>query len=399
VVSDYLVSRLTNLPVIIAAMPRVQDGKVKSIVVASLDIRWLGRIAGEEVAHSSADVLLMDRAGTIIAAYPDAQDWVGRSLAESSLWPALTGPGGAVESAGLDGEPRMIGHARLPETGAILAVARERDDILSDANRKARLALMKIAGAAAFCFLVVWLGGERLVLRAVEQLTAGARRIGSHDLSARVKTEGFAPELRILGDTFNQMAAQLSQRELELQRAHQRLTELASTDGLTGLANRRRFDEHIDAEWRRSMRTGEGIALLTFDVDHFKKFNDRYGHLEGDTCLIEVAGAIAAAARRPPDLAARTGGEEFALVLPGASLPDAAGAAERIRAAVAALEIAHTDGQDGRVTVSIGVAATTPRPGDNVRTLMRAADAALYRAKRGGRNQVVADVPTVALAS
>ena len=175
---------------------------------------------------------------------------------------------------------------------------------------------------------------------------------------------------------------------IELKRARDRLRRLAVTDGLTGLANRRCFDETLDAELRRLARSGGQLALIMLDVDHFKAFNDRYGHVEGDGCLRAVAGVLAREVRRAPDLAARYGGEEFVCVLPGSDLAAAQALAETLRQGIASLAIAHERSSAApHVTASFGVAgasAAAPLPA----TLIEAADGALYRAKQAGRNRV-----------
>ncbi len=172
------------------------------------------------------------------------------------------------------------------------------------------------------------------------------------------------------------------------------LARQANTDGLTGLANRRRFDEALDLEWRRGAREETPLSLLMIDVDRFKLYNDRHGHQGGDACLRAVAATMAQVARRPADLTARYGGEEFAILLPGVDAQGAAALAGRVAAAVRATGIAHEDNTPaGVVTVSIGVATAIPSlameaPG--LAALVTGADAALYEAKRSGRNRVVA---------
>jgi diguanylate cyclase (GGDEF)-like protein/PAS domain S-box-containing protein len=172
-----------------------------------------------------------------------------------------------------------------------------------------------------------------------------------------------------------------------------RLARLALTDGLTGLLNRRAFDEILDREWRRTLREGSQTSLLLLDVDHFKGFNDMYGHQMGDDCLRAVAFAVSSACSRPTDVVARYGGEEIGVILPGLDGAGAATVAERIRAAVESLNIVHDGNGEGsmRVTASIGVATALSRHGGSLRmpeSLLIAADAALYRAKHGGRNRV-----------
>ncbi len=173
-------------------------------------------------------------------------------------------------------------------------------------------------------------------------------------------------------------------------RTEANLTRSAATDGLTGLANRRRFDEALGLEWRRAHRESTFIAVMLLDADCFKAFNDTYGHLEGDAALQMIARAIAATIRRPGDLGARYGGEEFAVLMPNTDEAGAMVIAERVRAMVVDAAMPHQGGPAGIVTVSIGVAATLVFDGDQPDRLLRIADQALYRAKHLGRNRVIA---------
>ncbi len=177
----------------------------------------------------------------------------------------------------------------------------------------------------------------------------------------------------------------------DLHQANVQLTRLASLDGLTGIPNRRSFDERFASEWSRASRAGSPLAMLMVDIDKFKEFNDRYGHHAGDQALIAVAGVLASWMRRPGDLAARFGGEEFAVLLPHTGQSGAAQLAEQLRQATAALNIPHQGSPFGYVTVSIGCAVFTPAPpapGEDRLQLLTAADQALYQAKKAGRNCV-----------
>ncbi|MEO8460595.1 MAG: diguanylate cyclase, partial [Dokdonella sp.] len=158
-------------------------------------------------------------------------------------------------------------------------------------------------------------------------------------------------------------------------------------DQLTGLPNRRQFNETRRAEWQRALRQHEPLALLIVDIDDFKKFNDDRGHGDGDRCLATVAGSIQNTLLRPGDFCARYGGDEFIVLLPNTAIDGALHIAERMRSNVHALAIAHAESTDGTITVSIGVAALTPNTDDDGR-LFEAADAALYNAKNLGRNRV-----------
>jgi diguanylate cyclase (GGDEF)-like protein/PAS domain S-box-containing protein len=183
-------------------------------------------------------------------------------------------------------------------------------------------------------------------------------------------------------------AEQRKQAELALGQANAELSALASTDALTGLANRRMFDATLRKEWFRALRDGTPLSLLMIDIDHFKPLNDHYGHQIGDAYLTAVAQVIERSVRRAGDMAARYGGEEFAIVLPGTAAAGALETAEGIRRAMMAAKFDAIVKDGPAVTVSIGVAATVPIAGAGAATLVHSADAALYQAKRNGRNRV-----------
>ncbi len=179
--------------------------------------------------------------------------------------------------------------------------------------------------------------------------------------------------------------------EQELQRSREELERLSRLDGLTGLANRRFFDDILRREFLRGAREQSTLALIIGDTDCFKNYNDRHGHVQGDECLRQIAARFGAVCRRPADLAARYGGEEFALILPDTSLEAAASMAESLRRSVEALAIPHAASTVGsHVTVSLGIATIVPRPGDAPGRLVENADRALYDAKQQGRNRCVA---------
>ena len=167
------------------------------------------------------------------------------------------------------------------------------------------------------------------------------------------------------------------------------LNELAELDGLTGLSNRRTLNIHLDRIWRQAVRDKQAVAIAMIDIDHFKKYNDRYGHAQGDAALRAVADVIAHHARRPLDITARYGGEEFAVVWFHPSALELPRMAEVMTKSVAALGMTHADSEFGKVTISVGVALMTPTAGQSSAELLRAADTALYEAKHLGRNRVV----------
>jgi diguanylate cyclase (GGDEF)-like protein len=176
-----------------------------------------------------------------------------------------------------------------------------------------------------------------------------------------------------------------------LEESAERFAKLSQIDALTNLANRRRFDEFVEREWRRSIRHQTRISLILVDIDYFKLFNDAYGHRAGDDCLREIAEVLSTAARRPGDLAARLGGEEFAVVLCDTDIEGAKAVAHHIRATIEGLAIDHEMTMVADmdvVTVSLGVAATLAEPSSGPSVLLYHADEALYLAKQDGRNLV-----------
>jgi diguanylate cyclase (GGDEF)-like protein len=194
--------------------------------------------------------------------------------------------------------------------------------------------------------------------------------------------------LRVLRRLQSDLMRLVRERTEQLEEANRKLALMSYIDAMTEVANRRSFDEELAMEWRRSARTRSQLSLLMVDIDGFKSYNDTLGHQAGDRCLRTVAGVIADSVRRAGDTVARYGGDEFAVLLPDTDGRGAAMLAERIRTAVEEQHIVHEATPHGRVTSSIGVATMIGRETVDAGELVRAADAALYDAKRGGRNRV-----------
>ena len=206
------------------------------------------------------------------------------------------------------------------------------------------------------------------------------------------ETDGILLSCGCLTDVSKEMEAEamLKRTETALQKANQQLQQLATMDGLTQIANRRRLDTWISREWRRLAREKAPLSVIMCDIDHFKQYNDTYGHQSGDDCLKRVAKAIANTARRSADLAARYGGEEFLIALPNTTEDGALQVAREVQEAVQELKLPHANSPVSPfVTLSMGIATAVPDANQTHGQLIAAADRALYEAKKKGRNRIV----------
>ncbi|HSL19234.1 MAG TPA: sensor domain-containing diguanylate cyclase [Methylomirabilota bacterium] len=228
-------------------------------------------------------------------------------------------------------------------------------------------------------------------------LEAMGTRIGFLFFSSQQANVYSADHVQLLESLSGQLSLAIEKSRLydrllettrELEEANRRLEHAAATDALTGIANRRVFDERLESEWRRCQRNRQPLSVVMIDIDHFKPFNDRHGHTAGDGCLRAVAGSLSESFGRATDLVARYGGEEFAVILSEAPHDQALERAEDLRRRVAALELPEVPAEI-RVTLSAGVATVVPDERSTAGDLLRCADSALYTAKREGRNRVL----------
>ena len=392
VLSDYLVGRLRNGPTVVAALPtRDPDQAVTGVINAAIDLHWIGRLTSVVKEHPGAMAIVVDGKGTLLARHPDSDTWLGRQFPDDPLIKVmLERAEGTITTTGLDGVRRMFAFCRLSGTDAHIAVGLDEGEVLGRINNEMWIAYAQLAIICAGVLFGVWFGGERLIIQPIRSLARSATRIGLGNLDTRLTDKPWAPEFAPLAAALENMARKLAAREDEFRFANDHLEELASIDGLSGLANRRGFDANLGAEWQRASLLRRPVALLMIDVDHFKLFNDNHGHVEGDECLRAVGEVITTVALDGSYFAARYGGEEFVLLLPGADIDTAVAAGERLRRAIADLRIVNSGAPSGLLTISIGVASLDPQPSEQAGILVEAADAALYAAKRNGRNTVVA---------
>jgi diguanylate cyclase (GGDEF)-like protein len=316
-------------------------------VIAMLPMSWIqGVFDGIDLGRNGA-IALVDAHGTLLARKPTAQNWVGHPIARQSVISRIPRRGTLryEKTSSTDGLPRRVTARWLGGLPLIVFVGMSTREILS--------AWTDLAVVTSLAIVV--LCGGLIALTAL--------------LARQVRRK--------------------IQVDAQLLSANARLAELVRTDPLTGLFNRRGFDEILDREWRRCRRSAKPISLLMLDADHFKQYNDRFGHQAGDGVLRALSDCLLLKIRRPGDIAARYGGEEFSVVLPDTDLAAATTIAETIRAGVEAMAVPH--GKPGAVvTVSIGVSCARPGAAGGADDLVAVADAALYESKALGRNRVTA---------
>ncbi len=330
------------------------DGRFAGVVVVALGIENFLRLFGKIDIGEQGAISLGTASGQLLVRYPFREQDIGRDFSGSPNFRRhYSGAmaGSASFASSIDGLVRIYAFRRSERYPIVTTVAVGRHEALRAWRRQALATAAVVLALLAAIAMIGW------------RLTAAIRLRAQAELSL-VRT-----------------------RE-ELIEANHQLEVLATQDALTGLANRRRFDEALASEVRRAAREGHALSLLLVDLDYFKRYNDSYGHVQGDACLQRVARVLMQTAQRPGDLAARYGGEELALVLPNTALAGALSVAQRVLQGVADLAVPHQASPFGHVTVSIGVAVLGPGSGAGDGTaLVEAADRALYRAKAAGRNR------------
>ncbi len=394
IVSEFLISRSTGQPTMVVGAGFGNPGLNPRAVAASaaMNLAWFSDIAARLPQAAGATVTVMDaRDGTILARSANPAQWVGQHFPAHPLMALLRRQSeGVARVTDLDGVERIIGFRRLPGNAwsrTIVSVGIPVSVILAEADAQLRAGLavtvlMLLAGVSMALVLASY-----SIIRPLDALGEAARRLGDGDVASSAAMPIFAVgELGRLAAVFNQAVAQIADRDL-------RLEKQAQQDALTGLANRRYFDETLALEWQQSLRTGRNLSLVMIDVDHFKRYNDSYGHPAGDLCLQTVAAAICDAVRQSFDTASRYGGEEFAIILPDTDVISAMRVAERLVRQINALAVPHVGANSGHLSISAGVATFNPAYGhadiSSAQTLLLATDAALYCAKNGGRGRVV----------
>lgn len=342
--------------------------------------------------------VMVDGNGVVLAtSEPDDESVIGRPLAETYLLSNVasrvidSGPMDSITLPSASGEKRDVTFARVGNTQARMIVSINETVLLGEIDQRIHTAYIELAFVVLLALLGGWIVGERLIIRPIGVVAAMAERFGQGDVSPTSSIDVKLPrEFIPLAEALTRMAAQRSSRERDLVATNDRLTVMASLDMVSGLANRRGLQGRLDFEWIKAGQSGGSISMIMIDIDHFKLFNDAYGHLEGDVCLRRVGETLAAIAVQVSGFAARYGGEEFCLLLPKTDAVAAMEIGEQVRAGIEALAIPHAGSAFSCVTASVGIASVAPNEANTVQELIAAADIALYVAKHRGRNNVVA---------
>lgn len=342
---------------VVTVSRRLEDGERKfaGVAVVTLGLENFLRPFGTIDIGSSGAISLATTTGQLLVRYPYREQDVGRDFSRSANFQRHFMDTGASGTASfrseLDGTERLYAFRKSDRYPVVTTVALGKDEALRGWRRQALLTL----GVVLALLVAVAAVGRRLIVNIKE-------RVGAQD-------------------------SLLATREALL-KANRRLEVQATEDPLTGLANRRSFDEALTLECRRAAREQTSLSLLLFDLDHFKRYNDTYGHVAGDRCLRAVSDALKHRAKRPGDLVARYGGEELAIILPNTELEGARNVADLLIGRIHALNIPHRASPHARVTASVGAATLhgNEAQGGELK-LIEAADRALYRAKQGGRNR------------
>lgn len=394
------------------ATPDVPNASGKHRIMVCVDVlldELMQRLAHPSVEGAHSILFLADEEGTLMF-HPEQMEAIKKTDGQASIKSLKLESEFPILSAGLALEPgkvvlvdttdSIVAVGRIPETSAILSIHYPRS--LMQPAILQNLAIVLALGLVTLLVEVFLIRSILLnqialplqkLIRATRMLGASGTRIENHVLPTQSKDEigelarDFASMAERIHDVHVQLEAKVSERTIALEVANQKLAALSVTDGLTGIANRRRFDGALTEEWRRAKRSGKYLMLAMLDVDWFKKYNDHYGHQAGDDCLKRVANVAQEYSKRPGDLIARYGGEEFVMIVTTTNPDSALPFAQLICKAIEKMQIPHEMSPSGVVTVSIGVAGIIPKEGDFPDALLKQADIALYHAKESGRNQ------------
>lgn len=324
-----------------------KDGNFQGVLLAGIKLSYFDHFFKSFNIEDDGSMFLALSDGTLLARRPFEERQIGASLSRSEIFQKYlpdSPHGNAMITSAVDGVVRLYGYRQLGAYPLVVAAATSKGAILkgwyATAYQSSVIVALVVLGIGLFGWVFV------------HQVRDGQRI------------------------------------EADLRKAQEALEVIATHDSLTGLANRRLFERALEIEFGRGARQASPLSLIMLDIDYFKSYNDTYGHVAGDHCLTQVAWVLKNCCQRTADLAVRYGGEEFAVLLPDTDIQGALTIAEQIRHRVMEQNISHSGSLAGRLTVSLGCYAFVPTGGDSIESFIQRADAALYQAKKGGRNRV-----------
>ena len=379
--------------VIVIAQPiRTTNERLLGVLVAKLNFQTISKILMKYARGEIGELYLITQDGfLLVSSHPLSTEFLQTKLLHNTTLKLFSQEGEPNAYLGYHNQPVVGALKRISELGWGVVAEKQRAKAYAQIVRLRNLTLALVVALLFLIGLTAYLLSLSLV-RPLNRLTSGAGKVASGDLDVDVPVSS-GSEVGYLTEVFNDMVARLRQGREELASINETLRQknielhqISITDSLTGLYNRKHLMETLDKEVTRSERYSHPFSLLVIDIDHFKKYNDTYGHLAGDEVLRRLA-SVFKETIRSSDYAARYGGEEFIIILPEISPEQGAEAAERIRCKVAEQRF-EGDGEAIAVTISVGV-ASYPENGEDAETVIRNADEALYEAKKLGRNQVV----------
>jgi diguanylate cyclase (GGDEF)-like protein len=397
-VGGYQIGRFTGLPAINLAQPVLDaSGKVIAIAYAALNLGVFDEQSELRSGFSSRGkdrvVTIADHNGVVLAQFPTHHATIGQKIRNPQvLQSVMEQRRGVFSVLDIDGNQRLFAFDSVgvnpdgkPQVRVLISTAIS--EINDDANRTLHKTVMIVVGMSVLLLLLAWYGAEIFFTRRFRILLAMTARVRAGDFSARSGFGEGREELNQLGVALDEMANELQNRDKLLQDALERLRSQAITDELTGLFNRRHLWNALEAELVRARRKRMPMAVMLFDIDHFKALNDQWGHEAGDMVLQGIARVVRRVVRGT-DIVARHGGEEFVVVMPEASEEVALLRARELRVRIAEMSVNYQGQSLGKITVSIGVAVSADAS-QSGELLVREADTAMYEAKTRGRDQVV----------
>jgi diguanylate cyclase (GGDEF)-like protein len=332
------------------------DGSFAGVALAAIKVDFFRSFYQSFAIGQQGTIFLATDKGRFLVRQPDNEKTIGADISKDpmfQLWREKGPTASAILVSSIDHVERIYTYRHLRTYPLLISVALSKAEVLA----RWRTSTLAAVGLTLTLLLVLMVLGSRMIRQLIER---------------------------------DRLQKELREAKSALEATNASLKQLALSDGLTGLANRRHFDQRLNAEFKRATRDQSQLALVMFDVDFFKRYNDHHGHVAGDACLQAVAKAVMAGQHRAGDVAARFGGEEFAILLPGTDVEGALAVAESVRAAIAGARAQHGASPFQIVTVSAGVHACIPVRGAEPRVLVEAADRSLYQAKEQGRNRVCA---------